>query len=75
MHTIVEEVRRAADYQAALAVRLKASYSGESSRAIQKDKEIALLRAELADARADLEASAASNRRLRDEKLSLWADL
>lgn len=75
MDTLVDELRRAANYQVALAVRVKASYSGESSRALQKDEEIARLRAELASARAELEASAVSSQRVRDEKLSLWADL
>ena len=75
MDTLVDELRRAADYQVALAARVKASYSGESSRAIQKDEEIACLRAKLASAHADLEASVVSSQRVRDEKLSLWADL
>ena len=57
MDTLVDELRRAADYQVALAARVKASYSGESSRAIQKDEEIACLRAKLTSARADHEAS------------------
>jgi hypothetical protein len=75
MDTLVDELRRVADYQVALAARVKASYSGESSRAIQKDAKIACLRAKLASARADLEASEVSSKRMRDEKLSLWADL
>jgi hypothetical protein len=75
MDTLVDELRRAADYQVSLAARVRASYSGESSRAIQKDEEIVCLRAKLASARADLEASEVSNQRVRDEKLSLWADL
>ena len=75
MDAIVDELRRAADYQVVLAARLKVSYSGESSRAIQKDEEIACLKAELASARADLEASAVNIQKVRDEKLSLWADL
>lgn len=75
MDTLVDELRRAADYQVALAAHVKANYSGESSRAIQKDEEIACLRAKLASVRADLEASEVSNQRVRDEKLSLWADL
>ena len=75
MDTLVDELRHAADYQVALAARVKASYSGESSRAIQKDEEVACLRAKLTSARADLEASEVSSQRMRDEKLSLWADL
>lgn len=75
MDALVDELRCAAEYQAALAARVKASYSGESSQAIQKDEEIACLRAKLASARADLGASEVSSQRMRDEKLSVWADL
>ena len=72
---IFDELRRTADYQVALAARVKACYAGESSRAVQKDEEIAYLKAKLADAQVRLEASTESSQRLRDEKLSLWADL
>ena len=75
MDALVDELRRTAEYQVALAARVKSSYSGESSRAVQKDEEIASLKAKLARAQADLEASLDNGQRLRDEKMSLWADL
>ena len=57
MDHLVDELRRAADYQVALAARVKASYAGEISRATRKDEEIASLKAKLSSAQAALEAS------------------
>ena len=54
---------------------LKARYVGEGSSLAQKDEEIALLRAQLADARADVESTTAHARRLANEKLSLMVEV
>ena len=75
MDHLVDELRRAADYQVALAQRVKASYAGESSRAAEKDEEIASLKAQLASAQAAREASEAGGQKICDEKLSLLAQL
>ena len=70
---LMEELGAAAERQAKLVIHLKARYVGEGSSLAQKDEEIALLRAQLADARADVESTTAYARRREDEKLSLMA--
>ena len=75
MDALLDELRRTAKYQITLAARVRSSHSGESSRALQKDEEIASLKARLARTQADLEVALDNGQRLRDEKLSLWADL
>lgn len=72
---LMEELGAAADRHAELVTQLKARYVGESSSLAQKDEEIALLRAQLADARTDVESTTAHARRLADEKLSLMVEL
>lgn len=72
---LMEELSAATDRQAELVTQLKARYVGESSRLAQKDEEIALLRAQLADVQADVESTTAYARRLADEKLSLMVEL
>lgn len=72
---LMEELGAAAERQAELVTQLKARYVGEGSSLAQKDEEIAMLRAQLADARADVESTSAYARRLADEKLSLMAEL
>lgn len=72
---LMEELGVATERQAELVTQLKARYVGESSSLAQKDEEIALLRAQLADARADVESTTAHARRLADEKLSLMAEV
>ena len=73
---LMEELGVAAERQAELVTQLKAArYVGEGSSLAQKDEEIALLRAQLADARADAGSSSVYARRLADEKLSLMAEL
>lgn len=47
---LIEELAAAAGRQAELVAQLKTQYVGESSSQVQKDEEIALLRAQLADA-------------------------
>ena len=72
---LMEELGAAAERQAELVTQLKAQYVGESSSLAEKDEEIAQLRAQLSDARADVESTTAHARRLADEKLSLMADV
>nr|GFB99810.1 hypothetical protein [Tanacetum cinerariifolium] len=54
---LMEEIDMVAAHQAVLVAQLKARFSGECSRGVQKDEEIALLNAQLADARVEAEAS------------------
>lgn len=68
---LVEELGLAASHQAALIGRLQSRYGGENSRVSVKDKEIAVLRAQLADARVEAASANASARKLADEKMSL----
>ena len=72
---LMEELGAAAECQVELVTQLKARYIGEGSNLAQKDEEIALLRAQLAGARADAESTSVYARRLADEKLSLMAEL
>ena len=71
---LMEELGAAAERQVELVTQLKARYVGEGSSLAQKDEEIALLRAQLADARADVESTTAHARKLADVKLSLMAE-
>ena len=72
---LMEELAVASERQAELVTKLKAQYVGEGSSLAQKDEEIALLREQLADARADVESTTAHARRLSDEKLSLMVEV
>lgn len=72
---LMEELCASAERQAELVTQLKARYVDEGSSLAQRDEEIALLRAQLADARADVESTSVYARRLADEKLSLMAEL
>lgn len=69
---LMEELAAAAERQTELVTQLKARYVGEGSSLTQKDEEIALLKAQLADTRAEVESTTAYARKLADEKLSLW---
>ena len=72
---LMEELGAVAERQAELVTQLKARYVGEGSSLAQKDEEIALLRAQLADARAEVESTTAHARKVADEKLSLMVEL
>lgn len=72
---LMEELGTVADCQAELVTQLKTRYAAEGSNHAQKDEEIALLRAQLADARADVESTTAHARRLADEKLALMVEV
>ena len=72
---LMEELGVVAARQSELVTQLKARYVREGSSLAQKDEEIALLRAQLADARAEVESTTAHARKVADEKLSLMAEL
>ena len=72
---LMEELAAAAKRQTELVTQLKARYVGEGSSLALKDGEIALLKAQLADARADVESTTAHARKLTDEKLSLMVEV
>nr|GEZ50022.1 hypothetical protein [Tanacetum cinerariifolium] len=52
---LIEEIDMVAAHQAVLVAQLKARFSGECSRSVQKDEEIVLLKVQLADARVEAE--------------------
>lgn len=55
MDYLIEELGLATAHHATLVAQLKARYPGEGSSSAQKDEEISLLKAQLADARAEVE--------------------
>ena len=71
---LMEELA-AATRQTELVTQLKASYVGEGSSLAHKDEEIALLKAQLAGVRADVESATAHARKLAAEKLSLMVEV
>jgi chromosome segregation ATPase len=58
-----------------LVTQLKARYVGEGSSLAKKDEDIVLLKAQLADVRAEVESTTAYARKLADEKLSLLVEV
>lgn len=68
---LIEELSVAAERQAKLVAHLKVQYAGEGSSSAQRDEEIALLRAQLADARAEVKSTNVYAAQLADEKMSL----
>ena len=72
---LIEELSLAAARQASLVVQLKAKYAGEGSSIAQKDEEIALLKAQLANAHAEVELRNAYAEKLADERMSLFAQV
>ena len=56
-----------------LVAQLKARYAGEGSSSAQKDEEIALLKAQLASAHAEVESTNLYAQKLAEEKMSLLA--
>ena len=73
--SLVEKLDLAAAQQAKLVAQLKAHYSGESSRLAQKDEEIALLKAQLANAHAEVRSTNLYAQKLAEEKVSLLAQV
>nr|GEX13241.1 transposase (putative), gypsy type [Tanacetum cinerariifolium] len=72
---LMEEIDMVAAHQAALVAQLKARFSGECSRSVQKDEEIVLLKAQLADARVKAESARSITHKLAEEKMSLLVQL
>ena len=72
---LIEDLDLAAAHQATLVAQLKVRYDGEGSRSVQKDEEIALLKAQLADARAQVESTDLYAKKLAEEKMSLLAQV
>nr|GEX99865.1 transposase (putative), gypsy type [Tanacetum cinerariifolium] len=72
---LMEEIDMVAAHQAALVAQLKARFFGECSRSVQKDEEIALLKAQLADARVEAESARSYAYKLAEEKMSLLVQL
>ena len=72
---LLVELAAAAERQTELVAQLKTRYVGESSSLAQKDEEIALLRAQLADARAEVGSVKAHAEKVTDEKLTMMAEL
>nr|GFA26789.1 transposase (putative), gypsy type [Tanacetum cinerariifolium] len=72
---LMEEIDMVTVHQAALVVQLKAWFSGECSRSVQKDEEIALLKTQLADARVETESARSYAHKLAEEKMSLLVQL
>ena len=70
---LIEELGLSAAYQATLVAQLKAKYAGEGSSSAQKDEEIALLKAQLASAHAEVESTNQYAQKLAEEKMSLLA--
>ena len=70
---LIEELSLAAAHQATLVAQLKARYAGEGSSSAQKDEEIALLKAQLASAHAEVESTNQYAQKLAEEKMSLLA--
>jgi hypothetical protein len=61
--------------QAELVTQLKGKYAGESHALAQKEEELGTLRAQLADAQAELGASRAYAEKIAQDKMSILADL
>lgn len=70
---LIEELSLAAAHQATLVAQLKARYAGEGSSSAQKDEEIALLKAQLVDAHAEVESTNMYAQKLAEENMSLLA--
>jgi hypothetical protein len=72
---VVEELSVVAARQAELVTQLKAQAVVEGGSLAQKDEQIALLKAQLAGAQAEVLASAEYARKVTDEKLTAQAEL
>lgn len=72
---LMEELAAAAECQTELVAHLKRQYVGESSSLVQKNEEIALLRAQLANARVEVGSIKAHAEKVTDEKLTVMAEL
>ncbi|GJY29477.1 hypothetical protein Tco_0405244 [Tanacetum coccineum] len=68
---LMEEFDMVTAQQAALVAQLRARFSSERSQSVQKDEEILLLKAQLADAQAEAESSRSYAQKLAEEKMAL----
>ena len=68
---LMDELNIVTAHQATLVAQLKGRYNGECSQSRQKDEEIALLKAQLADARIEVESVKSYAHKLAEEKMSL----
>lgn len=75
VEALIKELSMAAARQATLIAQLKVQYASEGSSGAQKDEEIALQRAQLASAQAEVESSNAYAGKLADERISLFAQV
>ena len=73
--SLVEKLDLAAAQQVQLVAQLKAHYSGEGSRLAQKDEEIAMLKAQLVDAHAEVRSTNLYAQKLAEEKVALLAQV
>lgn len=72
---LLVELAAAAERQTELVAQLKTRYVGEGSTIARKDEEIALLRAQLAEAQAEAESAKAHADKVTDEKLAMMCEL
>ena len=72
---LLVELAAAAERQTELVAQLRTRYVGESSTIAQKDEEIARLRAQLAEAQAEVESVKAHADKVTDEKVNMLTEL
>ena len=72
---LLVELAAVAEHQTELVAQLRTQYVGESSAVAEKDGEIARLRAQLAEARAEVESTKAHADKIAQDKVSMLADL
>ena len=72
---LLVELAATAERQTELVAQLRAQYVGESSTVAEKDEEIARLRAQLAEAQAEVESAKAHADKIAQDKVSMLADL
>ncbi|GKE93136.1 hypothetical protein Tco_1574231, partial [Tanacetum coccineum] len=68
---LMDEFDMVTAQQAALVEQLRARFSSEHSQSVQKDEEIMMLKAQLADAQAEAESSRSYAQKLAEEKMAL----
>ncbi|GJR04406.1 hypothetical protein Tco_0527390 [Tanacetum coccineum] len=72
---VMEEFDMVTAQQAALVAQLRARFSSERSQSVQKDEEILMLKAQLADAQAEAESSRSYAQNLAEEKMALLVNV
>lgn len=74
-HELVEDLAVVAARQAELVTQLKARADVEGGNLAQKDEQIALLKAQLAEAQAEVLAADERAKKVTEEKLAVMAEL